>query len=53
MNFTYLGTAAADDDTRFILNHFSHNGGLLHHQLEERGAEAGMEPSYDGMSFTL
>lgn len=48
-----LEIGAADGGTRFILNHFSHNGGLLHHQLEARGAEVGMEPSYDGMTFTI
>lgn len=48
-----LDTGAADSHTRFILNHFSHNGGLLHEQLTERAAVWNMVPSYDGMTVTL
>lgn len=48
-----LDIGAADSRTRFILNHFSHNGGLLHHQLTEKAAPWGMEPSYDGMTVEI
>lgn len=45
---TLLASGAADGHTRFIVNHFSHNGGLLHAQLEE--AAAPMIPAFDGMT---
>lgn len=37
-----------DDHTHCILNHFSHNGHLLHHQLEAIAYPAGLDVSYDG-----
>lgn len=39
----------ADKSTRFICNHFSHNGQLMHDELCKAAAEYGMEVSYDGM----
>ena len=42
-----MGTA--DDDTLFIANHFSHNGGLLHEELVELLSPHGIDVSYDGM----
>lgn len=44
-----LEIGAADEHTRFILNHFSHNGMLLHEELVQQAASEHMEPSYDGM----
>ena len=38
----------ADNDTVFILNHFSHNGGLMDHEFEALGASMGLIPAYDG-----
>ncbi len=38
---------------RAIATHFSHNGGLLHHELEAAMAPHGIEPAYDGMRVTL
>lgn len=32
-----------------VMNHFSHNGGMTHEQLEAFGKEHGMIASYDGM----
>lgn len=45
-----LELGAADGHTLFIVNHFSHNGGLLYEELAERTAQHGMQPSYDGMT---
>ncbi|MEG2021275.1 MAG: MBL fold metallo-hydrolase [Oscillospiraceae bacterium] len=45
-----LDIGAADVSTRFILNHFSHNGGLLHKELCARAISEGMEVSFDGMT---
>ena len=42
-----------DAHTHFVMNHFSHNGHLLHHQLEALAGPAGAEVSYDGKSIYL
>lgn len=44
-----LEIGAADAHTRFVLNHFSHNGKWLYDELVRRAAPENMEPSYDGM----
>jgi phosphoribosyl 1,2-cyclic phosphate phosphodiesterase len=36
--------------TRFIAVHFSHNGGMLHDELEEFYAPYGIEVAYDGLA---
>ena len=36
-----------------IANHFSHNGGLLHHELEARLSPHGILTAYDGMIVTF
>jgi len=38
----------ADDNTIFILTHFSHNGGLLYDELVEAARPYGFEIAYDG-----
>jgi phosphoribosyl 1,2-cyclic phosphate phosphodiesterase len=38
----------ADDTTKFILTHFSHNGGLLYDELVEAARPHGFEIAYDG-----
>jgi len=38
-----------DSNTRFITVHFSHNGGLLHHELEQQLAPLRIEVGYDGL----
>ncbi len=40
-------------DTRIFLNHFSHNCGSLHEELEAMAAKDGFEVSYDGLIVTL
>lgn len=40
----------ADERTRFVITHFSHNGGWLHEELEQRAAEHGFTAAYDGMT---
>ena len=44
-----LARGIASAQTRFIMNHFSHNGGLLHDALCAHGQKNGMETAYDGM----
>lgn len=39
--------------TRFIVTHFSHNGGLLHAELVERATPLGLEVAYDGMQIQI
>lgn len=39
----------ASERTRFVMNHFSHNGHLLHHELEHEGEQIGISVAYDGL----
>lgn len=39
-----------DSGTVKVINHFSHNGGMTHGQLEQFAGEHGMIASYDGMT---
>ena len=48
-----IQTGCADEATLFIMNHFSHNGGLLYHELEETGTREGFIVAYDGMTITI
>ena len=43
----------ADAHTRCVMNHFSHNGHLMHHEMEALAAPVGMEVSFDGMRIDL
>ncbi len=43
----------ADSRTRFVLTHFSHNGGLSHAQLEAAASPHGFDVAYDGVEYTL
>lgn len=38
---------------RVIANHFSHNGGMLHTDLEDFYRPQGIEPAYDGMAIEV
>lgn len=40
-------------ETRCIVSHFSHNGGMTHAQLELEAAKYGMTAAYDGMTVEL
>lgn len=42
-----------NEQTHCVMNHFSHNGHLLHHELEALAEPAGMEVSYDGKVIEL
>lgn len=44
-----LEEGTATQSTRFIANHFSHNGKVTHEELEEVFAPHGFEVGYDGM----
>lgn len=48
-----LKIGCADQNTKFIITHFSHNGCLLHHELEERAKEIGFIVAYDGMILDI
>lgn len=48
-----LEIGCADENTVFVMTHFSHNGGLLHHELEERAKEMGFIVAYDGMVLEI
>lgn len=44
---------AIDQNTKIVVNHFSHNAGPIHHKLEERVADLGYIVSYDGLSIEI
>lgn len=48
-----LDLGIADINTRFIITHFSHNGGLLHKQLEEMAGPYDFDVAYDGADFII
>lgn len=48
-----LKMGAADEDTIWIVNHFSHNGGWLHEEMDAQARRYGFLASYDGMSVTF
>lgn len=43
----------ADNNTKWIVNHFSHNGGWLHEKMVEEADKVGFLVSYDGMSIEV
>ncbi len=43
----------ANDKTKFIVNHFSHNGGLWHDALVHTAAKLGFYTSFDGIEFDI
>lgn len=47
-----IESGICDDTTRFILNHFSHNGGLLFDEMSRR-AGSDFTVSYDGMEIVI
>lgn len=42
---------AADQKTVFVVNHFSHNGGMMHADLEKYFAPHGIKVGFDGMDL--
>lgn len=40
-------------ETRFVLNHFSHNGGMVYDRYAPLAAEQGFTVSYDGMAVEV
>ncbi len=48
-----LAMGCADEKTRFILHHFSHNGRVIYDDLVPLASESGFDVSFDGMEFVL
>lgn len=46
-----LERGLADENTIWVVNHFSHNGGWLHEEVDAQAHRYGMRASYDGMSI--
>lgn len=44
---------ALAEGCRFVANHFSHNGGWLHHQLEEYFTPHGILVGFDGLELSV
>jgi phosphoribosyl 1,2-cyclic phosphate phosphodiesterase len=45
-----LEMGLAGESTVFVLNHFSHNGGLNHRELCEKARDLGFDTAWDGMN---
>ena len=48
-----LSRGIADKDTVFIATHFSHNGTLLHEELESRLNPKGIQVAFDGLEIEI
>ncbi len=48
-----IKSGAADENTRFVITHFSHNCGLLHDELEKLAEPEGFITAYDGMEVEV
>ncbi|MCX7657390.1 MAG: MBL fold metallo-hydrolase [Oscillospiraceae bacterium] len=46
-----LEYGCADKNTKFIINHFSHNGEVLHDELEQIASKEGFLTAYDGFDL--
>jgi len=42
-----------DTTSKIVINHFSHNAGLMHREIEERVKEIGYIVSYDGLEIII
>lgn len=42
-----------DEQTRYVVNHFSHNSGLTHAQMQALVAGSGVEVAYDGLTIEI
>ena len=40
-----------DEHTKYVVTHFSHNGGWLHEEMVTKAAEHGFIVAYDGMTI--
>ena len=49
----FISTGASDAKTVFVLNHFSHNGGLNHDELCKAAEKDGFVVAYDGLEMEL
>jgi phosphoribosyl 1,2-cyclic phosphate phosphodiesterase len=48
-----ISMGAADKNTRFVVNHFSHGGGLNHKALARAAKKEGFIAAYDGMEIEV
>jgi len=48
-----FGLGLADSQTCFAINHFSHNGGLIHDELVPVAARLGFQVAYDGLTLPV
>ena len=48
-----INQGSADENTKFVITHFSHNGNFLHNQLLELATPYGFEVAYDGIELEV
>lgn len=53
MRERFLKEGLADETTRFVVTHFSHNGAVLHEEMVEMAGALGFETAYDGVEYDL
>ena len=49
----FMKIGCADENTLFLATHFSHNGELMQHEMEERFAPYGILTAYDGFEVEV
>ena len=50
---TMIQNGSATENTAFLCHHFSHNGRILHRELEALMGPQGFDIAYDGLTLTL
>lgn len=48
-----LALGLADEQTIFVISHFSHNGGLLHNEMADWATKEGFVTAYDGLEIIV
>ncbi len=48
-----IDRGAADENTKFVITHFSHNGTLMHDEFENLANPQGFITAYDGMEIEI
>lgn len=48
-----IANGNVDESTILVVTHFSHNGHMLHHELESAANPEGFEVAYDGIVFEI
>ena len=53
MKARLAANGSIDASTRMVLTHFSHNGHMLHDELEAAARPEGFDVAYDGVIYEI